>query len=103
MTNTNTDDIREGLEDILRAIITEWRQHPKVFALKDMLSVVQYGGMFLTRRGKMESDDERGGAGSAVRKYSGAFKTTHAGARGAAAARSAGLYPVPASDDDEAG
>lgn len=71
----STDDIQIGLEDMIRSIIAEWRADPKLFDINTMLKTIQYGGMFLTRIGKLTPDESQ--SGSAVRKYAGAFKTAN--------------------------
>jgi len=82
---------------------------------KDLQLAIQHVGMYLTRDIKIRAADDTGltGAGSSVRKYSGAFKSNVApgavhGAAHAGGGRKAGARPAlvahePVSDDDDAG
>ena len=95
------DDLRAGIEDVLRSILDDWRADPKLFSVSDKLKIVQYGGMYLTRRfGWIGKEDEPDTTGSAVRKYSGAFRTNVA-RRGAATPRLAAITVDNDPDDPD--
>lgn len=100
----DVDDIRHGLEDMLRSLIGRWRENPSRFDDKTILSAIQYGGMYLNRQYGWAKYDEPSGAGTAITRYTGAFKTPgHGGTeRRARPARSAPAlaYDNPDTDDD---
>ena len=77
---------------------------------KDLQLAIQHVGMYLTRDIKIRAADDTGltGAGSAVRKYAGAFRSNvapaaapHAARGGKTGARPALVAPDP--DDDDSG
>lgn len=73
--NTSRDphDIERRLENQIHLHLLDMEENPQMFAPKDRLAAVQYISMFLNRKYGW-GDDEDSGAGSAVRKYSGAFR-----------------------------
>ena len=96
--NNRDFDIHYRVEHQIHLLLKEMEDEPERFAFKERLSLVQIVGMYLTRDIKLRADaDERGAtnSGSAVRKYSGAFKTNVArGRAGTARPR------LAAADDD---
>lgn len=96
-------DLESRLEKLIHFHLLDMEENPEMYAAKDRLSTIQYVGMFLNRKfGWGEPEVE--GVGSAVRKYSGAFRITKpeanaAGAR-AAGGRSARIAAVSTSYDD---
>lgn len=77
-------NIHARLEKLISSVLDEWEEHPEMFATKDKLSVVQIFGMYLTRNLKLRDADDVGNSGSAVRRYSSAFRvsTPNAPSRG---------------------
>lgn len=76
-------DIQGRLEKVIDSLLTEFEQQPLHFGIKEKLAIVQYVSSYLARRARLDDGDESDTAGSAVRKYSGAFQTTNvAGKRG---------------------
>lgn len=69
---------------------------------KDLREAVTTVGGYLTRDIKIRAanESESGTVGSALRKYSGAFKTAHVSRRGTGAARPS-LAAVPDDDDPD--
>jgi hypothetical protein len=109
MTNSSDPyDIHGRVEKQIDLLLKEMEEEPTHFAFKERLSMVQIVGMYLTRNLKLSAADESVNAGSAVRKYSGAFKTSHvtgggkAGARRPDRARPALAYSEPDDDDSAA-
>lgn len=74
--NTASDphDIERRLETLIHLHLLDIEENPEMFAPKDRLATIQCVGMFLNRKYGW-GDDESVGAGSAVRKYAGAFRT----------------------------
>lgn len=99
-------ELEARLEKIIHFHLLDMEENPEMYAAKDRLSTIQYVGMFLNRKFGW-GDVETEGVGSAVRKYSGAFRVTKpeahaAGARGAGARSGAArLTSVPADTTDE--
>lgn len=81
-------DLEARLEKLIHFHLLDIEENPQMYAAKDRLATIQYVGMFLNRKfGWGEPEAE--GVGSAVRKYSGAFRVTKPEAN-AARARAAG-------------
>lgn len=74
--NTSNDphNIERRLETLIHLHLLDVEENPEMFAPKDRLATIQIVGMFLNRKYGW-GDDESVGAGSAVRKYAGAFRT----------------------------
>ena len=86
-------NIHPRLEKLIGDLLTEYEKDHKMFTTQDKLRVVQYVGMYLTRRAALiKGTDEPAPTGSAVRKYSGAFQTKTANAGGG---RKASARPKP--------
>lgn len=73
--NTASDPhgIERRLENLIHIHLLDMEENPEMFASKDRLATISAIGMFLNRKYGW-GDDETAGAGSAVRKYSGAFR-----------------------------
>lgn len=74
-------NIHGRLEKLISDVFDEYEKNPELFAIKDKLSVIQYVGMWLTRNIKLQEATDEQHTGSAVAKYSGAFRVqapTHA-------------------------
>jgi hypothetical protein len=75
-TGDNGFKIQERLENQIHLLLVDMESEPERFDFKTRLSVVQVLGMWLTRHVKLEAASEPESAGSAVRRYSSAFKTS---------------------------
>lgn len=95
--NTSRDphDIERRLENLIHIHLTDMEENPEMFASKDRLAAIQIIGMFLNRKYGW-GEDESAGAGSAVRKYSGAFRVTKP------TRVSGGAYSAPTDEEDAA-
>jgi hypothetical protein len=80
-------DIHNRMERQIDLLLKEMEEEPERFAFKERLALVTTLGMYLTRNIKLSAADESVNAGSAVRKYSGAFKTSHVAGGGKTGAR----------------
>lgn len=67
-------DLEARLEAVIDLHLRDMEEHPEMYSAKDRLSAVQYIGMWINRKYGW-GDEEVHNAGSAVRKYSGAFLT----------------------------
>lgn len=67
-------NLEARLEKIIHFHLLDMEENPEMYASKDRLAMIQVVGMFLNRKFGW-GEDETAGAGSAVRKYSGAFQT----------------------------
>ena len=105
-------NLQHRLEKVIDSLLTEFEQSPELFSIKDKLYMIQYGGMWLTRKNawtpKVEDEPVDTG-GSAVRKYAGAFRTNvarageaHAPRGRAASARSLTIAHDADTDPDDA-
>lgn len=104
---SDTYNLEARLETLIHHHLLDIEENPDMYAAKDRLATIQYVGMFLNRKygwGEPENSD----VGSAVRKYSGAFRITKpenaAGARTGAARPtrvSGGLAAIGSSDEPE--
>lgn len=97
-------DLESRLEKIIHFHLLDMEENPEMYAAKDRLSTIQYVGMFLNRKfGWGEAEGE--GVGSAVRKYSGAFRVAkpeaHAARPRAAGARSGSHISIAADSEDD--
>lgn len=72
--NRDPHNLKRRLENVADIVFTRIEDEPDMFDVKQLLSAVQIIGMWLTREVKL-GDEESSSAGSAVRKFSGAFKT----------------------------
>lgn len=105
--NSDPFKIHYRVEAQIDLLLREMEEHPDQFAFKERLAMVTTVGMYLTRNIKLVAANESDNAGSAVRKYAGAFKTTHvsgggkSGARRATAAAPARLAIAHDADDDD--
>lgn len=93
-------NLEARLEQLIHFHLLDIEENPQMHSAKDRLATIQYVGMFLNRKyGWGEPEAE--GVGSAVRKYSGAFRITKP--EDAARSRAAGARPARlavASDSD---
>ena len=99
--NRDPHDIHRRVEDQIHLILLEMEENPERFALKDRLSMVQIVGMYLTRNLKLVSDESISTAGTAVRKYAGAFKTNVARGRADRTRSSPALVVTSDPDPDD--
>lgn len=90
-------DLQGRVEKVIDSLLTEFEQQPLHFDIRSKLAIVQYVSSYLARRARVDDGDEPDTAGSAVRKYSGAFKTNVVG-RGKRNSRST---PILAYDSDD--
>lgn len=95
----DTSEIKAGLNEIMRWMINDWREQPDLWGRADLLRLIQYGGMYVTREQRWEKDDESQ-SGSSVRRYARAFKA-NAASPGKTRARPA-PYAVDAGEPDDA-
>jgi hypothetical protein len=93
MTTGDNRSIHQRVEDQISLLLDEMEEQPERFAFKDRLAVITTLGMYLTRDLKLKAADEPASTGSAVRKYSGAFRA-HGTGGGTKHPRSA-AKPVP--------
>ena len=88
-------------------LLKDWEDNPDLKNRNDAIKLIQYGGMFLTRNLKLQEAADESNAGSAVKRYSGAFRTTKTtdAARGRKAGSGPAKQPVLAyvagADDDD--
>lgn len=68
-------DIQGRLEKVIDSLLTEFEQQPLHFGIKEKLAIVQYVSSYLARRARLDDGEADEQAGSAVRRYSGAFLT----------------------------
>lgn len=75
--NTASDphDIERRLELQIHYHLLDMEENPNMYAAKERLAAIQIIGMWLNRKYGW-GDDESVGAGSSVKKYSGAFRIT---------------------------
>lgn len=86
-------NLEARLEQLIHFHLLDIEENPQMHSAKDRLATIQYVGMFLNRKyGWGEPEAE--GVGSAVRKYSGAFRITKP--EDAARSRAAGARSGPA-------
>lgn len=71
---SDVHEIERRLEMQIHLHLLDMEENPQMFAGKDRLAAIQYIGMYLNRKFGW-GDPETADVGSAVRKYSGAFKT----------------------------
>ena len=93
-------DIHSRLQKLISDVFDEYENDPKLFSIKDKLAVIQYVGMWMTRDLKIQDATDESNAGSAVAKYSGAFRVKNATGSRKAPARPA-LVHSSADDDDD--
>lgn len=72
---TDQYNLEARLERLIHEHLLDMEEHPEMYASKDRLSTIQYVSGHLNRRYGW-GEDENANAGSAVRKYSGAFRVT---------------------------
>lgn len=88
---SDTYNLEARLETLIHHHLLDMEENPEMYASKDRLAAIQYIGMFLNRKygwGEVEAES----VGSAVRKYSGAFRITKP--ENAAGTRAAGARPA---------
>ena len=106
-------DLQHRIEKVIDSLLTDFEQSPELFSIKDKLYIVQYGGMWITRKTawtpKETNEPVDTASGSAVRRYQGAFKTnvaraseTHAPRSRTASARSLTIAHDADTDPDDA-
>ena len=78
--NRDPHNLKSRLENIADILFKRIEEHPEKFETRELLSAIQIVGMWLTRETKLADSSDAGIAGSAVRKYAGAF--TNAAGRG---------------------
>lgn len=71
----DTYNLEARLEALIHHHLTDMEEHPEMYASRDRLSTIQYVGAFLNRKFGW-GEPEAAGVGSAVKKYSGAFRIT---------------------------
>ena len=76
-----THTIQGMLEEQALLLLHRIKDNPNMYDDKFILSCIQIMGMYLTRELKLGQDDSN--VGSAVRKYTSAFRTTHVSDSGA--------------------
>lgn len=72
--SSDPHDIERRLEMQIHLHLLDMEENPQMFSPKDRLAAVQYIGMWINRKYGW-GDSETEGAGSAVRRYAGAFLT----------------------------
>lgn len=72
--NRDPHNLKRRLENVADIVFTRIEDDPELYDVKQLLAVCQVIGMWLTREVKL-GDEESSSTGSAVRRYSGAFKT----------------------------
>lgn len=70
----DTYNLEARLETLIHFQLTDMEEHPEMYGSKDRLAVITVVGGFLNRKYGW-GDGESPQAGSAVRRYSGAFLT----------------------------
>lgn len=95
-TASDPHNIERRLETLIHLHLLDIEENPEMFAPKDRLATIQCVGMFLNRKYGW-GDDESVGAGSAVRKYSGAFRVM----KPTKPTRVSGGAQVDSTDDEE--
>lgn len=73
LSNRDPHNLKSRLENIADILFTRIETNPKAFETRELLSAIQIVGMWLTRETKLADSSDSGVAGSAVRKYAGAF------------------------------
>lgn len=66
-------NLEARLEKLIHEHLLDIEEHPELYASKDRLATIQYVSGHLNRKYGW-GEDETGNAGSAVRRYSGAFR-----------------------------
>jgi hypothetical protein len=97
-------NIHRRIDNQIHLLLLELEESPERFSFKDRLAAVQIIGMYLTRDVKLRKADEPDTAGSAARKYSGAFKAHGTGggkARPRPPARIIDTTAAPWDDDSD--
>lgn len=67
-------DLQYRLEKVADWLLADWEDNKDMKNRPDALKILQYGSMFTTRNSKLKDVAEESAAGSAVKKYSGAFR-----------------------------
>lgn len=67
-------DLHHRTELVYDWLLDDWEKNPDMKNRTDALKIMQVGGMFLTRNIKLKDVADEQHAGSAVKKYSGAFR-----------------------------
>lgn len=98
--NRDPHDLKARLENIADILFGRIEKNPNSFDTKELLSAIQIVGMWLTRETKLANDSDSGVAGSAVRKYAGAFASAH-DSGGGKANRGPRLTRIDSSGDDD--
>lgn len=75
--NSDPFNLHHRTEQVYDWLLSDWEDNPDIKNRADAIKILQYGGMFLTRNIKLKDAADEPLAGSAVRRYSGAFKTSH--------------------------
>lgn len=89
-------DLQGRVEKVIDSLLTEFEQQPLHFDIRSKLAIVQYVSSYLARRARVDDGDEPE-AGSAVRRYAGAFQTTNVGNRRTSRAKPA-VYDLDSDD-----
>lgn len=99
-------DLQYRLEKVADWLLADWENNKDMKNRPDALKILQYGSMFTTRNSKLKDVADESNAGSAVKRYSGAFRTTKTadgGDRRPASGRSVpALIHSVATDPDDA-
>jgi hypothetical protein len=96
MSDSDGFNIHHRVEAQIDLLLKEMEETPENFAFKERLALITTLGMYLTRNLKLSAADESVHAGSAVRKYSGAFKTAHVSGGGKSGGGQARQRATPA-------
>lgn len=82
-------------------LLSDWESDPKLKNRADAIKILQYGSAFLVRNIKLREVDDVAESGSAVRRYSSAFRTTAAhDPRRRKASAGPSTKPTLVTDDD---
>ena len=82
LNNRDPHNLKTRLENIASIIFDRIEKDPAKYETKELLSTIQIIGMWLTRETKLADSSDSNIAGSAVRKYAGAFQSANATGRG---------------------
>ena len=99
--------IHPRLEKMISDLFDQYEQDPRMFSNADLLKTVQYVSSYLVRRASLRKAEEHESvgtnAGSAVRRYSGAFKTTNITRAKRGARPTSTVVPFDTVDNDDDG
>jgi len=97
-------DLQDGVEDVMRSVLEDWRRDKQLFTMMDKLRIIQYFGTYLNRRygWDYKYDDTGTSGGTSLHKYTGAFKTNAvSGGKTGAGQSAAPTGPRLVFDDDD--